>query len=105
METAFTTSNATFCIEGITSSIWDESDDPPLDLENATLDEAVAHLAVLIESNFACPKFIPKHIIMTLINKQLKFYLSQIASQKRNKFAIYSFFVNLLDELEVPDSK
>lgn len=104
LETAFTIKNAAFCIDSITSSIWDESDDPPLDIENANLDNAVTHLVRLIDLNFDCPRLIPKQLLMTLVNKQLKFYLSQIASQKRNKFVIYSFFVHLLDELEISDS-
>lgn len=92
---------ATFCINGITSSIWDESDDPPLDLENASLDEAVSHLTKLLEQNYAKYTFIPRQFLNSMVSKQIRFYLSQLSSQKRNKFAIYSFFVHLLDELEV----
>ena len=101
LEAAFNLRNAAFCINGITSSIWDESDDdPPLDVEHANLDEAVLHLTKLVEQNYASHTFVPKQLLNTLISKQLRFYLSQLASQKRNKFVIYSFFVHLLDELE-----
>lgn len=104
LEAAFTLKVATFCINSITSSIWDESDDdPPLDLENASLDEAVLNLTKLLESNYANYTFIPKQFLSALISKQVRFYLSQLSSQKRNKFVIYSFFVHLLDELEAVD--
>lgn len=100
LEAAFTLNNATFCINGITSSIWDKSDDPPLDVEHASLEEAVLELTKLIERNYANYTFIPKQLLNSLLSKQLRFYLSQLQSQKRNKFVIYSFFVHLLDELE-----
>ena len=100
LEAAFTLKTATFCINGITSSIWDESDDPPLDLESASLDEAVLHLTNLVMQNYANHYLIPKQPLRTLISKQIGFYLSQLSSKERNKFVIYSFFVHLLDELE-----
>lgn len=98
-----TLENAAFSINGITSSIWDESDDPPLDMENASLDEAVEHLTKLIGRNYASHTLVPKQLLTTLIKSQLSFYLEQLSSQKRNKFVIYSFFVHLLDELEIVD--
>lgn len=103
LEAAFTMDTATFCINGITSSIWDECDDDQLlDVENATLDEAVLHLTKLIESNYANYTLVPKQLVTSyVVSKQIRFYLSQLASQKRNKFVIYSFFVHLLDELEL----
>lgn len=103
IDAAITVENTAFCINGITSSIWDESDDPPLDMENASLDEAVVHLTRLIEQNYACHTLVPRQLLNALISNQTRFYLSQLESQKRNKFVIYSFFVHLLDELEIVD--
>lgn len=104
LEAGITLKTATFCINGITSSIWDESDDPPLDMENASLDEAVLHLTRLLEHNFVSSTILPKRLINFLISKQIRFYLSQLNSQRRNKFVIYSFFVHLLDELEIVEN-
>lgn len=103
LEVLVTMKSAAFSINCITSSIWDESDDPPLDLDNANLDEAVIHLTKLIERNYASHTFVPKKILSKLISNQMHFYLSQLESQKRNKFVIYSFLVHLLDELEIID--
>lgn len=103
IDAALTLKNAAFCINGITSSIWDESDDPPLDMENASLDEAVAHLSRLVEQTYASHTLIPRQLLGNLIRSQMRFYLSQLESQKRNKFVIYSFLVHLLDELEIVD--
>lgn len=100
LEAVFTLRVAAFCINGITSSIWDESDNPPLDLENSSLDEAVAHLSRFLEKSYANHPFIPKNLMHSMIRKQIEFYLSQLGSQKRNKFVVYSFLVQLLDELE-----
>lgn len=100
LETAFTMKTAAFCINGITSSIWDDSDDPPLDLEHASLDEAVRQLSELVELKYGDRTFIPNRFLHPLIRSQTKFYLSQLSSEKRNKFVIYSFMVHLLDELE-----
>jgi len=91
-----------FTLENVTS-IWDDGDDLPLDLDNANLDEAASHLSKLIETKFQYSSLIPKKLLMTMVNKQLKFYLSQIASKNRNKFVIYSFLVHVLDELEISD--
>lgn len=103
LNSRLTLKNATFCLNSITSSIWDESDDPPLDIENASLDEAVLHLSRLLEHSYFENTFLPKRLLNLLISKQIRFYLSQLTSQKRNKFVIYSFFVHLLDELEAGD--
>lgn len=98
-----TLENATFCINGIISSIWDETDESSLDLENSSLDLAVVHLTRLLEQNYANYSFVPKQLVHLLINNQIRFYLSQLCSQKRNKFVIYSFFVHLLDQMELVD--
>lgn len=101
LEAAFTLETAAFSINGITSSIWDESDDPPLDMEHATLDEASIQLTRLLERHFAASTFIPKQLLTSILSKQVRFYLSQLSSQLRNKYVVYAFFVHLLDELEV----
>lgn len=103
LEKAFTLETATLCINGITSSIWDEGEDSTLDMENASLDEALKHLTNLLEQNCSRYSYIPNQIMKSLIGRQSRFYLSQLASQKRNKFVIYSFFVHLLDELEITE--
>jgi hypothetical protein len=102
LNAAFTLDNTAFCLDGIASGIWDENmSDPPFDIEHATLDEAVERLTKLIEQNYAGYPFIPKQFLRGLISKQMRFYLSQLESKSRNKFVIYSFFVQILDELEL----
>lgn len=100
LELLLNVDTAAFSISAITKSIWGESDEPPLDVEGANLDEAVKHLTNLIMLNYVQHRFLPKGLMHKLIEKQLKFHFSQLSSQKRNKFVIYSFFVHLLDELE-----
>lgn len=73
-------------------------------MEHATLDEAVIELTKLLERNFATSTFIPKQLLTSILSKQVRFYLSQLSSQRRNKYVVYAFFVHLLDELEVVDS-
>lgn len=92
--------NATFCINGITSSVWDESDEPALDLDNASLDEAVTYLTKLMEASYANRTYIPVGLLRNILSSQARFYLSQLENHNRNKFVIYSFFAHLLDELE-----
>lgn len=100
MEAALTLDNTAFCLDAIASGIWDENvNDPIFDIENASLDEAVERLTRLIETTYAGSMFIPKQFLRSLISKQMRFYLSQLESKRRNKFVIYSFFVQFLDEL------
>jgi uncharacterized protein YyaL (SSP411 family) len=102
LNVALTLGNTAFCLDGIASGIWDENvTDPPFDIENSSLDEAVERLTGLIEQNYAGYTFTPKQLLRSLIRKQMRFYLSQLESKKRNKFVIYSFFVQFLDELEL----
>jgi hypothetical protein len=102
LDSAVTLDNVSFCLDGIASGLWDEDiGDPPFDMEHASLDEAVERLTGLIEQNFTGYSFIPKNLLRSLIRKQMRFYLSQLESKKRNKFVIYSFFVQVLDELEL----
>lgn len=102
MNIAVTLDSTAFCLDGIASGLWDENiNDPPFDIEHASLDEAVERLTGLIEQNYAGYAFTPKKLLRSLIRKQARFYLSQLESKKRNKFVIYSFFVQFLDELEL----
>lgn len=89
------------CIESITSAIWDESDsEVTLDVENATLELAVEHSCRLIELTYASHTLIPKQLLRSLLSKQMHFYISQLGSQKRNKFVIYAFFVQLIEDID-----
>ena len=97
--------NAAFCIDGITKSIWPEEEVlPPLDIENGTLETASEHLARLVEQRYLNFAFLPKALIHSIMSRVMRFYLSQLSSQQRNKYVIYSFFNQLIDELKRAES-
>lgn len=100
VEAAFNLKNAAFCVEGLTKSIWEQSDEQTFDVENASFEEALSRLTNLLKQRVANHSFIPRTFINALFHRQLEFYLSQLESIERNKFVIYSFFVQLMNELE-----